>query len=148
MKTISEKLPTILRAALGLLFLAHGVAALTGLMPQPTLPERAMTFMQALGASGWLFPLVMATEAVAGALLLANIAAPLALVLLAPIIVNIFAFHLFLAPAGLPVAVGIIAIELYLAWGYREAYRPLFASNLRFVPRKSAEQPSGYAQPV
>src|SRR5258708_6861261 len=127
MKRILSKLPVVLRGALGLLFLAHGVAALLHLLPQPPLPERAAAFIGALAGSGWLMPLVMGVEAVGGALLLVGAWVPFALVLLAPVIVGIAGFHLFLAPAGLPVAVGLVAIEAYLAWGYREAWQPLFA---------------------
>jgi hypothetical protein len=62
-----------------------------------------------------------------GALLLANRFVPLALVLIAPVIVNIFAFHAFLAPSGLVVASALVALELTLAWVNRSAYRSLLA---------------------
>ena len=42
---------------------------------------------------------------------------------------NIFAFHLFLAPAGLPVAVVVVAFEVILAWMHRDAFAPLFSSG-------------------
>jgi uncharacterized membrane protein YphA (DoxX/SURF4 family) len=143
MKRFSEKLPTIVRVTFGLLFLVHGVAALAGLLPQPSLPDRGLAFMQALAASGWLMPLVMGTEAVAGALLVANQAAPLALILLAPVVVGILGFHLFLAPAGAPVAIVLVALEAYLAWVHRAAWKPLFASR-----RSQTAHLRGSAQPA
>jgi hypothetical protein len=70
----------------------------------------------------------MATvQILCGIALLANRFVPLALVVLAPIIVNIVAFHLFLAPAGLPLAAVVLVAELVLARAYRES----FASMLR-----------------
>jgi len=48
-----------------------------------------------------------------------------ALVLLAPFLVNALAFHLCLEPSGLPNTLVFVAMELYLAWTYRAAYRPL-----------------------
>jgi hypothetical protein len=49
----------------------------------------------------------------------------LALALLAPVVVNIFAFHVFLAPQGLPVAIAVSALEVCLAWAYRDAFRSM-----------------------
>jgi hypothetical protein len=48
---------------------------------------------------------------------------PLALTVLAPVIVNIVAFHLFLAPSGLPLAILVVALEVFLAWSYRSSFR-------------------------
>jgi len=48
---------------------------------------------------------------------------PLALVLIAPVIVNIVLFHTILAPSGAVTAIVILALELYLAWAYRNYYR-------------------------
>jgi len=56
---------------------------------------------------------------------------PLALALLAPIIVNILGFHLFLAPAGLGVPVVVLVAELYLAWSYRAAFAPMLSARAR-----------------
>jgi hypothetical protein len=56
---------------------------------------------------------------------------PLALVVIAPVIVNIFAFHAVLAPSGIAIAAVIVALEVTLAWLYRDAYRPLFAAPPR-----------------
>jgi putative oxidoreductase len=84
----------------------------------------------ALVASGYLFPLLKATEVLSGALLLSGFFVPLALTLLAPVIVNIVAFHLFLAPGNYPVLAAVLACELFLAWTHRAA----FASMLRARP--------------
>ena len=75
-----------------------------------------------------MFPLIKATEVVGGALLLGNRYVPLALTLLAPIVVNIAAFHTFLTPLN-PVALLVLAAEIYLAWSYREPFRPMHAAR-------------------
>ncbi|HET6343303.1 MAG TPA: DoxX family protein, partial [Myxococcota bacterium] len=80
----------------------------------------------ALAATGYMFPLLKATETLMGALLLANLAVPFALVVLAPIVVNIAAFHLALAPEGLGVVVAIVAAGLAVAHAHRAAFAPLF----------------------
>ena len=89
----------------------------------PPAPPQAAAFAGALFASGYLFPLLKATEVVAGLLLLGGLFVPLALAVLAPIIINIVGFHLFLAPSGLPLPLAVLAAELYLAWSYRARLR-------------------------
>jgi hypothetical protein len=54
---------------------------------------------------------------------------PLGLLLVAPVIVNIVGFHLFVSPNGLGVALVVAALEVFLAWAYRDAFRPLLSLN-------------------
>jgi hypothetical protein len=122
----SKRLSALSRVALGLVFLVFGANFFLHFIPQPPAPPAAMAFAGALFASGYVFPLIKTLEVVAGALLLARVAVPFALVLLAPIIVNIVAFHALLAPAGLPLALFVLAAELHQAWVHRRAFAPLF----------------------
>jgi putative oxidoreductase len=69
---------------------------------------------------------------VAGALLLSGRLVPLALTVLAPVIVNIVAFHLFLAPSGLPVPILVVALEIALARSYWSAFAGLM--RVRVAP--------------
>src|SRR3954469_17805805 len=90
-------------------------------VPQPSVPGPAAAYLGALGAAGFFFPVLKITETIAGFLLLTGVAVPLALVLLAPIIVQIFLFHAWLAQSGLPLAVVLVACEAFLGyayWGY------------------------------
>ena len=108
---------------MGLLFTVFGFNFFFHFLPMPPPAGRAAAFLGALAASGYLLQLVHATEVVGGLLLLANRLVPLSLALLAPIVVNIVAFHLFLAPEGLAIPLAILAGELYLAWTQRTAFR-------------------------
>lgn len=123
--------PTLARLPMGLLFTVTGLNGFLDFLPQPKepMPGQALAFAGAMMATGYLFPLVMGTQLVSGLLLLANRFVPLALALLAPVIVNIVAFHLFLAPTGLGMAFVVLALELYLAWTCRKAYRPMLAAR-------------------
>ena len=67
---------------------------------------------------------------VAGTLLLINRFVPLALSLFAPFVVNSLAFHIFLEHSGLPMAAVFAGLELYLAWTYRAAFRPMLAARV------------------
>ena len=136
--SFTRHLPTVARCLLGLVFFASGVFGLLlvfGLMPMPApsgqQSDAATAFMGGLMKAGYLFPLIKVTEVVAGAFLLANRCVPFALLLIAPVVVNIFAVHAFLMPEGLPVASAIVLVEAYLGWAYRAAFRPLFAVRTR-----------------
>jgi uncharacterized membrane protein YphA (DoxX/SURF4 family) len=120
----------ILRSILGLIFLVFGLNHFLVFFQPPPMQGPAGAFVGALAASGYMLPLLCGVEALAGAMLLAGMLAPLALVMLAPIIVNIVAFHVFLAPSGLPAAAVVAVLELILAWQYRGAFSPLFATKL------------------
>jgi uncharacterized membrane protein YphA (DoxX/SURF4 family) len=109
---------------LGFIFLAFGLNGFVHFIPQNT-PSRALEFFIGMAAAGYLLPLLYTTQAVAGALLLVGLFVPLALAMLAPIIINIFLFHLFLAPAGIPLALMMVAFEASLAWAYRDTFAPM-----------------------
>ncbi|HEY1662322.1 MAG TPA: DoxX family protein [Verrucomicrobiae bacterium] len=95
------------------------------------MPPGAADFFGALMKTGYMIPLIFATQTLGGALLLLNCFVPLALALLAPVIVNIILFHLFIAPSGIPIASVVVALELYLAWSYRRFYLPMLACRAR-----------------
>ena len=109
---------------------SSGLSSFLGVIPlsQPStpLPEGAAAFTAAIMKAGYMFPLVKGTECLVGALLLSNRFVPLALALIAPVVVNIVAFHAFLEPSGLGLAAVVMGLEVYLAWSYRRAYRPMF----------------------
>lgn len=130
-KPISRHLPTVGRVVLGLIFFVFGLNGFLQFLPQPsTMPEGALAFAGALLKTGYFFPLLKGTEILVGALLLSNRFVPLALALVAPIVVNIVAFHTFLAPAGIGLAAFVLVLEVYLAWAYRNAFRPMLAARV------------------
>ena len=124
----SKKLTIVRRSVLGLMFVAGPVATALHLAPEPALPPGGMAFMAALSGTGYMFPLLWCAEIAAGILLLSGFMVPFALVLLAPVILNIAAFHAFLAPNAVLPAILACALELFLAWDYRAAFAPLFQS--------------------
>lgn len=116
----------VLRSLLGLLFVVMGSNKFFGFMPMPELSAPAGAFMGAMAATGYLIPLIGLTEVVAGLMLLTGFFSALGLVILMPVIVNILMFHIFLDQAGLPLAVVLIVVELYLIYVYSESGRDLF----------------------
>jgi uncharacterized membrane protein YphA (DoxX/SURF4 family) len=127
--TIAKQLPVAARLVLGLVFFVFGLNGFLHFLPRPAMPGSAGAFVGALAASGYLLSLLSATQVLSGVLLLSGFFVPLALTLLAPVIVNIVAFHLFLAP-GNYVVVGVVLVsELFLAWSYRAAFAPMLQAT-------------------
>jgi len=128
-RSFTRFFPPAARILLGLPLFVVGLNGFLNFLPQPSAPmaDGAMAFAEALMKSGYMFPLISGTQLIVGVLLLLNRFVPLALVLLAPFIVNSMAFHIFLEHTGLPIASVFLALELYLAWQYRKSYRGVLA---------------------
>ena len=130
-RSFTRHFPTVARVLLGLMFAVFGLNGFLNFIPAPATPppEGAMAFGIALMKTGYMMPLIKGTEVLVGVLLLLNRFVPLALVVLAPVVVNIVAFHAFLAPAGLGMTVVIVGLQLYLAWNYRSIYGLLLTTR-------------------
>lgn len=142
MNAITSKLPHAARLFVGLAFFVFGLNGFLGFMPQPPLPESAGAFMGALAATGYMFPLIKGTEVVAGLLLLSNRFVPLALILLAPIVVNIVAFHAVLAPGGVAMGIVLAAALAYLGYAYRASFAGVLSARAQPAAAESAEAPA------
>ncbi|MBX3735952.1 MAG: DoxX family protein [Candidatus Didemnitutus sp.] len=121
----------VARLLLGLVFFVFGLGALLNWFPSPppeSLPPKLAAF-DAVMRGSYLFALVKGTEAAMGALLLLNRFVPLALVILAPVILNIALVNATMLPAGLPMVIILVALELYLAWLHRRAFTPLLTAR-------------------
>ena len=138
-------LPNAARILLGLVFLVFGLNGVLGFLPQPPLPEAAAPFVTGLFQSGYFFPFLKGVEVAASLLLLTGVFVPLALAVLAPIVVNIALFHIILAPS-LPMVVLLLGLEIYLAWAYRDAFASML--RLRTNPRAPRVQGSVAYRPV
>jgi peptidoglycan biosynthesis protein MviN/MurJ (putative lipid II flippase) len=125
----SRVAPAVARVLLGVIFFVLGLNGFLRFLPAPPEPERAGAFLGALVGTGYMIQLIKGTEVVAGVLLLANRFVPLALTVLAPVVVNIILFHVFLAPAALPIPLLALALGLFLAYQYRGVFRPVLAAR-------------------
>lgn len=124
---MKAKFPLIARIVLGLIFFVFGLIGLLNLIPPPPdLPEKLKMFNEGMMATGYFFPFLKAVETICGLALLVGMFVPLALVVLAPITLNIFLVHAFLAPSGLPLAIVIGLLQIYLAF-----FAPPYAPTIR-----------------
>ncbi|KOV78331.1 hypothetical protein ADL03_40165 [Nocardia sp. NRRL S-836] len=115
-----------------MLFATTGLNGFLMFMPAPdpsTMAPAGVAFSAALSATGYMLQLASGVQLLAGLLLIAGRFVPLALALLAPMVVNIFLFHVFLEPSGLVMAVLVVAAEIGLAWAYRDRFRPMLQAR-------------------
>ncbi|MEL6988422.1 MAG: DoxX family membrane protein [Bacteroidota bacterium] len=117
-----DKAKLIIRILFGLMMLVFGLNKFLNFMPMPELPSAASNFMSALVESGYMMKVVGIVEVLAGILLLANKFVPLALVIIFPVMLNAFMFHLFLDLKGIPGALVAIAMNIFLFFAYKPSY--------------------------
>lgn len=116
----------IARVLLGLVFVVFGSNAFLHFIPVPEIPGQAGAFMGALISSGYIYPIAI-LEVVGGLLVLLGARfVALGLTLLGPVIVNILLYHIFLDRSGLPIALVVLLLSLFLLWVYRFKFPNLF----------------------
>jgi uncharacterized membrane protein YphA (DoxX/SURF4 family) len=121
-------LTTIARILLGLIFVFFGSNGLLHFLPMPPLPEGvAGEYLHSFFASGYVY-VISGFQVLGGLLLLIGKFVPLGLTILGAIIVNIWIFHLLMAPelGGMVPAFVVSILELFLIWRYRDAFAGIF----------------------
>src|SRR6202140_2383339 len=121
---------TIARYLAGAIFVVFGLNGFLHFIPFPPPQGLAAQFMGALFVSHYL-TVIMAVQVIAGVLLLVNRFVPLALAVLAPVIVNILCFHIFMFPSGLPPALLAAVLWVLIFVRVRPAFAGLFQSRLQ-----------------
>lgn len=116
-----NKVTVVARVLMGLVFLGSGIAFF--FTTPPPMEGPIGEFFKGMMATQYFFYLLKGTEIVCGLLLIIGMYVPLALVVLAPIILNIFLVHAFLMPQGLPLAIALGVFEIYLAF-FSPQYSP------------------------
>lgn len=129
-----KHVPNIVGGLLGLLFIAVGAMVLLNLAPSPPPPPEGSPpahFMSAFGPTGYLH-FVKVLEVVGGILVAIPKTRNFGLLVLGPIIINILAFHGFVAKGeGLfsPMLIAICVAALYLLWDGRKNFAALLNTN-------------------
>jgi hypothetical protein len=124
MKTAS----TIARFLAGMIFLVFGLNGFLNFIPLPPPGAIAGQSMGAPYASHYLW-VIFTFQVNAAVLLLVNRYVPLAVAVLAPVIVNILVFHALMAPSGLPLALFVPVLWAVIFVEVRPAFAGLFQSR-------------------
>jgi putative oxidoreductase len=118
----------IARILLGLIFLVFGLNGFLHFIPMPPPTGLAGQFFGVLFGSHF-YVVIFGVQTIGGLLLLGNRFVPLALVLLGPVIVNIFFFHALMAPAGLPLAFVVVILWIILALRNKQHLAGIFVQR-------------------
>ena len=119
----------IARLLLGLVFLVFGLNGFLHFMTGPLPSGPAGQFLSALVQSHYDL-VVSAVQIAGGTLLLANRYVPLALVLLGPVIVNIFFYHLLMDRSGLIIAILVVTLWGVVAFRHRQYFSGIFVQRV------------------
>jgi putative oxidoreductase len=121
----------IVRTLMGLLFIFASVVVLFNLIaPPPEFPnEVARKFNEGIIATPYFMKLLKVTELLCGIAFVVGRYVPLATVVIAPVIINIFMYHAFVDRTGLPVAIFLVAANAFVAYYYRQHYAGLLAAK-------------------
>lgn len=117
-----KKATLVIRILLGLMLILFGLNKFLNFMPLPPMPEAAQTFMMALVNSGYIMEIVAVVEIVTGVLILIDKYKSLALLILFPIILNAFLFHLFLDLPGIGGAFVALSMTIFLMFRSKDNY--------------------------
>lgn len=122
------KVATIIaRVLLGLIFLVFGSNFFLHFLPMGSPPQGlAGEYLHAVSGSGYIY-VIGGFQVIGGVLLLIGRFVPLALTILAAMIVNIWSFHVSMLFEGVQPAIVVTILELFLLWRYRDAFRGILS---------------------
>ncbi len=115
----------IVRTLMGLLFLFASITYFFNLIPVPEMTGPMNEYNEGLAATRYFMPFLKTVELLCGLAFVTGFFVPLATVIIAPVILNIFFAHAFMAPEGLPAAVLLVLANAFVAFYYRDRYAPL-----------------------
>ena len=122
-----EKAKPILRILFGLILVVFGLNKFLNFMPALEPQGDAASYLGGLMASGFTFPVIAIVEIATGILLLIGKYVPLALVLYAPISVNIILYHIVLDLPNIVLGGAVFALNLILLFMNKSAYEKLLS---------------------
>lgn len=120
------KLELIARWLVALPLLFFGLNSFFNFMTPPPMEGNIATFMNGLIATGYFLPFLGLAYIFIAILLIFNKWVPLALVILAPISIQIMLYHIFLDLATTLPGLIIFLLNIYLGIKHFDAYRPMF----------------------
>ena len=124
---MKQKVTLAARLLLGLIFFVFGLNGFLQFLPMPPMAEEASKAIGGLFGLSYMFPMVKGLEVVAGLGLLTGLFVPLSLILLSPIVVNIFMFHVTYTPAESGMAIFIMILQVLAALGVWDRFKSVLA---------------------
>ncbi|HQU71022.1 MAG: DoxX family protein [Calditrichaeota bacterium] len=123
---MKNKILLVVCVLFGLVFLNGGLNKFFNYMPVPEdMPQESLEFFGAMMKFGWLLPLLGLAESVGGILFMIPKVRALGAVVIFPVMVGIVLTHIVNMPEGLPLALILFAINLWVLFEEREKYLPM-----------------------
>lgn len=123
---MKNKILFVLSLLFGLMFINSGLNKFLNYMPMPDhLPEKMVKAMSAFMEIGWLLPLVGVAEIVGGLLIIFPKTRALGAVIIFPVMVGIFLTNIVQSSQGLPIALVLGVILVWILFENREKYLPM-----------------------
>jgi putative oxidoreductase len=128
----TQRLTLVVRWLLGAILIFSVIVRVLNPNTQAGFPPQALAWLNAMTDTGYMIPFLLLSEALVGLALVTGRFVPLALIIFAPINLNIFLLHALLDPRPLRLVqiVLMASTHLYLVWYYRAAFKSIvFAPN-------------------
>lgn len=123
---MKRKILFVVSLLFGLVFINAGLDKFFHYMPVPEdLPESMVKVMTSLREVSWLMPLVAVAEIVGGLLFIIPKLRALGAIIIFPVMIGILLTNIVNAPSGLPIALVLLAINLWVIIENREKYKPM-----------------------
>ena len=119
----------VIQLLMGLIFFVFGLNGFLNFIPQPPLTGTSLTFFTGLMAAPYFIPVLKGTEVLVGLALLTNRFVALALVVIAPIILQIFLYHTIVDPSGAPMAIALVVFLITLMISKSAKYKTVLAAK-------------------
>jgi len=119
----------VTRSLLALILIVFGLNKFLNFMPLPPMPEPAESFMGALMDTGYIMVIVAALEVISGIFLMINKYSALILVIVFPVLLNAFLFHLFLDFKGIGGALLALSLAIFLMYKSFNTYKVLWSKS-------------------
>lgn len=123
---MKNKILFVVSLLFGLMFINSGLNKFLNYMPMPKdMPEKMLKVMNAFMEIGWLMPLIAIAEIVGGILIIIPKYRALGAIIIFPVMTGIILTHIVNAPSGLPIAIVLLAINLWIIIENRQKYLPM-----------------------
>lgn len=123
---MKKKILFVVSLLFGLVFINAGLNKFFNYMPVPEdLPKEVIKMSTAMMEVGWLMPLIAVAEIAGGVLFITNRYRALGAIIIFPVMVGILLTHFIVAPSGLPQALVLGAVLVWVMIENREKYLPM-----------------------
>src|ERR1700741_5362113 len=123
---MKKKILFVVSLLFGLMYINSGLNKFFNYMPMPKdMPENMMKLFGAFMTIGWLFPLIAVAEIIGGILFIIPKYRALGAIIIFPINIGILLTHMISAPSGLPMAIILMAINIWVIIENRQKYMPM-----------------------